>query len=486
MESEFLARISHRHRVFLTRTAVLGRMCGPLCEAVLELPGSAATLAELERSNLLLVPLDRRGQWYRYHHLFREMLLAELHRLEPGVVPVLQRRAAQWHERNGQPAEALEYWMKAGEADSAARLVGSLAFPAYQQGRVATAEQWFSWLEDHGGMADQSAVAVLAAMTAALTGKPGEAEHWAGAAERAAAAGSLPDGSLSIEPWLALLRALLCRDGVERMRADAELAARTMAAGSFWRTAAAVYLAIAHLMAGDPVRADALFEDTAASGRAGGATIGACIALAERSLLAIDAGAWEAGERHLSEARSLARNANLEDYPPVTILHAVAARIALHQGDRPRASAELTRAQRLRPGLTYALPYLAVQARIELARCHLALADFAAAQVLAREVAGVLARRPGLGVFAEQAKDLQAELSRTRGSFTPGASALTAAELRVLPMLTTHLSFREIAEQIFLSPNTVKSQAMSIYHKLGASSRNQAVTRSRELGLLEG
>jgi hypothetical protein len=86
MEAEFLARVSQRHRVFLTRTAVLERMSGPLCEAVLELPGSAATLAELSQSNLLLVPLDRRRMWYRYHHLFRDMLLAELERLEPGDI----------------------------------------------------------------------------------------------------------------------------------------------------------------------------------------------------------------------------------------------------------------------------------------------------------------------------------------------------------------------------------------------------------------
>src|SRR5271165_3310649 len=400
MESEFLARISHRHRVFLTRTAVLERMSGPLCDAVLELPGSAAILAGLERSNLLLVPLDRRGHWYRYHHLFRDMLLADLHRQEPDLIPVLHRRAAQWHERNGEP-------------------------------------------------------------------------------------GSLPDGSPSIEPWLALLRPLLCRGGVGQMRADAELAARTMAAGSFWRTAAIVYLGEAHLMAGDSGRADVLFQDAAAGGRVGGATVGACVALAERSLLAIAGGAWEAGERHLSEAWSLARDANFEDYPPVTILHAATARIALHQGDRPRAIAELTRAQRLRAGLTYALPHLAVQARLELARCHLALSDFAAARILLQEVTEVLTRRPGLGVFPGQAAELQAELSQARGSFSLGASALTAAELRLLPMLSTHLSFPEIAEEMFLSPNTIKSEAMSIYRKLGASSRHQAVTRSRELGLLE-
>ena len=149
MESEFLARISRRQRAFLTRTAVLERMCGPLCDAVLEDSGSAGVLADLERSNLLLVPLDRRGQWYRYHHLFRDMLLAELRRLEPGLIPVLHRRAAQWHEGNAEPGEALRYWMQAGETDSAARLIGTLAFPAYQQGRVATAERWVGWLDDH-------------------------------------------------------------------------------------------------------------------------------------------------------------------------------------------------------------------------------------------------------------------------------------------------------------------------------------------------
>ncbi len=486
MESEFLSRVSRRQRVFLTRTAVLERMSGPLCDAVLELPGSAAILAGLERSNLLLVPLDRRGHWYRYHHLCRDMLLADLHRQEPDLIPALHRRAAQWHERNGQPGEALEYWMKAGQADSAARLVGTLAFPAYQQGRVATSERWFRWLEDHGPTANQPAAAVLAAMISALTGKPGQAEGWAEAADQAAAPARMPDGSASTEPWLALMRALLCRGGVEQMRADAELAARTMAARSFWRPSATLYLAVAHLMAGDPDRADALFQDAAAAGRAGMANLGACIALGERSLLAIARGAWEAAGRHLSEARSLARDANLEDYPPVTILHVVAARIALHQADRPRAIAELTRAQRLRPGLTYALPHLAVQARIELARCHLALSDFAAAQILLKEVTEVLTRRPVLGAFVGQAGELQAELSQARGSFTPGASALTAAELRLLPVLRTHLSFPEIAVEMFLSPNTVKSQAMSIYRKLGASSRSQAVTRSRELGLLEG
>ena len=485
VESEFFARISPQQRVFLTRTAVLERMCGPLCDATLGRRGSAGTLADLARSNLLLVPLDRSGQWYRYHRLFRDMLLAELRRREPDLIPVLHRRAARWFEANGAPGEALEHQMQAGDTDAVADLAGVLGFPAYQHGRVATVERWFGWLEDRGAMETRPSVAVLAAMLAAMTGKPAEAERCARIADRGVTNSSAPDGSLTTEPWLALLWALLCRDGPEQMQADAELARRTMAAGSFFQAAATLYLALAHLMLGDRDGADLLFEDQVAQGRVVGGMIGGCIAFAERALLAIDRGAWDQAGRYLDQARAVARQAHLEEYPAVALMHAVAARVALHQGDPAEAGTELTRAQRLRPDLTYAIPYLAVQVRIELARCHLALPDTAAARTMLHEADEILRRRPGLGVFVQQAKELRAELARAKGNSAPGASALTAAELRLLPMLCTHLSLPEIAEEMFLSRNTIRSQAYSIYRKLGVSSRSQAVATAGKLGLLE-
>jgi LuxR family transcriptional regulator, maltose regulon positive regulatory protein len=158
----------------------------------------------------------------------------------------------------------------------------------------------------------------------------------------------------------------------------------------------------------------------------------------------------------------------------------------MHRADVPAARRELVSAQHLRPLLTYALPHLAVQARIELARVDLALADQAGARTLMREIEDLLKRRPGLGTLADQAQALRAQLAGERGSNVPGASALTAAELRLLPLLPTHLSLPEIAEQMFLSHSTIKTEAMSVYRKLGVSSRSQAVARSRELGLLEG
>jgi LuxR family transcriptional regulator, maltose regulon positive regulatory protein len=129
---------------------------------------------------------------------------------------------------------------------------------------------------------------------------------------------------------------------------------------------------------------------------------------------------------------------------------------------------------------------VAVQARIELTRVHLALADAAGARTLMREIDELLNRRPGLGTLVGHADALRAQLAGKRGLAAAGASSLTTAELRVLPMLATHLSFPEIGAEMHLSPHTVKSQAMSIYRKLGATSRNEAVTQARELGLLEG
>ena len=163
---------------------MLERMSGPLCEAVLDQPGAGVVLAELARSNLLLVPLDRRGQWYRYHHLFRDMLLAELERLEPGLIPVLRRRAAGWCQGNGQPEEALEYSIAAGDVEAAARLMEELYLPVYRQGRIATLQRWFQWLGDRGGIEGHPLAAIWASSVAAVSGRPVEAERWADAVDR--------------------------------------------------------------------------------------------------------------------------------------------------------------------------------------------------------------------------------------------------------------------------------------------------------------
>ncbi|MGO9055259.1 MAG: LuxR C-terminal-related transcriptional regulator [Streptosporangiaceae bacterium] len=486
MESEFLARISRRQRVFLTRTAVLERMSGPLCEAVLDVRGSAATLADLAQSNLLLVPLDRRGEWYRYHHLFRDMLLAELQRLEPELIPVLRRRAAGWYVQNGLPEEALEYSIAAGDIDAAAGLVEKLVVPAHRRGRVPTVQRWLRWLEERGGFEGHPMAAVLAALFCALTGRPVEAERWADVVDRWQYGDPVRPDDPSTEAWAAVMRTFLCRRGVERMSADADEAVRRFAAESFVTPAPAFLQGIARVLCGDLDGGDAALEDGISVGEEVGAHEDVALALCERSLVAIARGEWDQAEALAGQAAAVLRRAGIEESYATPLVCAVQARTAMHRGDVPAARQQLVSAQRLRPLLTYALPYFAVQARIELIRVHLALADLAGARTLMREVDELLRRRPSLGSLAGEAQALRARLSEERGSSAPGASALTAAELRLLPLLSTHLSFPQIAEELFVSRNTIKSQAVSIYRKLGAFSRSQAVARSRELGLLEG
>jgi LuxR family maltose regulon positive regulatory protein len=209
-------------------------------------------------------------------------------------------------------------------------------------------------------------------------------------------------------------------------------------------------------------------------------------ALCEQSLLAIARGDWSQAGILAERADAMLNRAGIEDSFATPMVCAVRARTALHRGDIPAARRELVRAQGVRSLLTYALPHMAAQARIELARVHLALGDTAGARTLVREIDEIVRYRPGLGTVLAETQALRTRLTAERRPGGPGASSLTAAELRLLPLLSTHLSFPEIAAQMFLSTNTIKSQAVSIYRKLGASSRTQAVARSRELALLEG
>ncbi len=471
--------------MFLTRTAVLERMSGPICDAVLELPGSAATLADLERSNLLLVPLDRRGQWYRYHHLFRDMLLSQLYRREPDLVAVLRRRAASWCVRNDLPEDALEYSIAAGDIDTAARLVEKLGVPTHRQGRFTTLERWFRWLEDRGGIEGHPMAAVLAALFFALTGGPAEAERWADVVDHWQYRDTAWPDDPHAKAHAAILRALMCRGGVEQVRADADEAVRRCAAENIVTPAPALYQGLGRVLSGDLDAGDASFEAAISAGEQAGAHETLAVTLCERSLVAMARGQWGQAEVLAGQARAVLRRAGIEESYATPLVCAVHARVAMHRRDVAAARQELVRAQRLRPLLTYAMPQLAVQARIELTRVHLALADVAGARTLMSEVNELLGHRPGLGTLVGETRVLQDRLSDERDASYPGASSLTTAELRVLPLLATHLSFSEIADQLFLSPNTVRSQVMSIYRKLGASSRSQAVAHSRELGLLE-
>ena len=482
LRSELLAHLPAGDVRFLTHTSVLERMSGPLCDAVLEQSGSAEILESLARSNLFVIPLDAHGEWYRYHHLFQEMLRADLARAQPDLEHSLLARATEWCEANGYLETAIGYAQQACDVDRVAQLVERCALSAYLTGRVTTSEGWLHWLEHHGAFERNALVAVIGGVIATAQGRPEQAERFADAAEDAYDR-TLPHGSPTTLAWLCILRAQRCPRGVARMRADAELALRTPARGSRFRSHAMVLLGVSHWLAGDVDQADDLFADAVEEGLELGAHEVTAVALGQRAAVAIGDGRWDEAEHFAERALRVVHRARLDEYPTSAFPCALAARVALHRSEAQRAHELVTRAQRLRPRLTYAIPHLAVQCRLELGRAYLTMADAGGAETMLREIEAVLRRQPDLGTLPSEVDELRASLKTMRAD-APGASTLTEAELRLVPYLTTHLSFREIGERLYVSRNTVRSQAMAVYRKLNVTSRSGAVERAGELGLL--
>ena len=246
-------------------------------------------------------------------------------------------------------------------------------------------------------------LAVQAAFLFWTTGPPAEAERWADVVDRWQNQDAARPDDPPAEATAAALRASLCRRGVEQMRADADEAVRRLAEVNFVAPVAPLMQGVARVLCGDLDGGDACLEDAASIGEEVGAHEILATTLCERSLVAIVRGDWGRAEGLAGQARSVLRRAGLEDSWAMLLVCVVQARSALHRGDAPAARQELVSAQRVRPLLTYALPYFAVQARIELTRVHLALADLAGARTLMREIDDVLQRRPGLGTLVGEA-----------------------------------------------------------------------------------
>jgi LuxR family transcriptional regulator, maltose regulon positive regulatory protein len=474
--SEYLSRIEPERLSFLRRTSVLETMSGPLCDAILERKGSALELASLEQSNLFVVPLDRHRGWFRYHHLFRELLLQELEEREPELVPVLNQRAADWFESQGDAESTLAYSHAAGNEDSAARILSSIAMPVSAAGRVAAVE---SWLERFDGetLERYPAVAVEGSRIHALRGRADEAEAWLTAAERGAAR----DKNGSTKACIEILRAAMCGEGPERMLTRSKSALAELAPEHPWHPWALVVNGTAHLLLGDADRAESAFAGVAA---ASGQPESHALALSERSLLAAGRDD-DLAETLALEAHRLIEDRQLDGYATSALDFAATARALLRHGRWDEARRQLTITQRLAPSLTHAIPWLAVQVRLELGHAHVTLRDRSGASALLAEAQEILVLRPSLGVLAERVAELEREIEAMPQATDGGSSGLTPAELRLLPLLSTHFSFREIGEQLFVSRNTIKTQAISVYRKLGVSSRSDAIARAAELGLVE-
>jgi LuxR family maltose regulon positive regulatory protein len=480
---EVLARQPEQIRRFLLRTSILERLSGPLCDAVLGAQGSAEVLGELERSNLFLVPLDDHRWWYRYHQLFAELLRLELANHEAAVVPTLQRRAAAWHRQAGNVEEAIHYGSAAGDVADVTALVARHWLTYWRRGQRVTVARWLDGLPDAAIIANPP-VAFVAAWIRGYSGASKQAtERWLAAVEDTTWEGPLPDGISSLAFGANLARAALVFDDVGRSAAAGWRALELAGPDSsqFWWMAQAA-LGHALYLSGRAAETRPPLEELArrVSGRVQPYAV--ITALAVLSLLAGDQDDDGAAAALARRAVTVAEEQGLSAEPLSGIAYMALGRALTRRGELAEAEAQLGRALEL-VEIDSMLLHRA-HALLLLGSVRRGGGDHPGAHALFegahRLVEG--ATDPGmLPVLLEQTEREMRSASRRRVEV---AAPLTDRELAVLQLLPTQLSTRAIAGELYVSVNTVRSQAQAVYRKLGVTTRAEAVAHARQLGLL--
>jgi len=469
LEAEYLGKLPGERLAFLTRTSIVETMCGSLCDALLDRTGSAYELEALERDNLFLVPLDRDRDWFRYRHLFRDQLLHRLEQHDAAELPTLHRRAAAWYEAHGDLAAAVPHLVRAGEHGRAADLVESLVLPACDEGRAHDAEALIALFDED--LEHHPRVAMLGAWVHILLGHEAEAVRFGAVAQ--------PENET---PIASIVRATLCQQGPEQMLADSRRALRELPATSPAHPMARALEGVALALLGDLATADSCLRQAADEAAAASATTALATATAQRALVAASLDDQAAAGTLAADALAATPHDGAR-LGGGALERALWARELLRRGSWREAASGLAEADASLASGPPAAPWLAVQTSLEIARARVALRDRAGATDALADAQAVLDRNPRAGALEEQVRQLRG--SAALGKLT-NSNGLTKAELRLIPLLATHLSFREIGNRLFVSRNTVKTQAISVYRKLGVSSRSEAIERATEIGLLAG
>ncbi len=332
---------------FLTRTSLLDRLSGPLCDAILERDGSAEILRHLARSNMLLVPLDRRDLEYRYHSLLQEMLRAELQRQGRHLEAPLHERASRWYAEHDDIDHAVKHAIAAGNRDRAGELIWANTAGYASRGRNATLRRWLAEFSDRE-IAESPALCLTAATTSLSAGDGARVEHWtAAAAEGVKAAPSTPE-SVSLESAARVIRAAgAARDGVVQMRADV-VDAYDLLAG---RQPVAVAVppdsrGTSYHLTGDRQTARTLLEEGSRRGGAAAPHV-QTLCLAQLALISLDESDHEQAYTSAELAMAEVTHFAVADYPTSGLVFAVAALVRARSGRTRDASADLRKATEL-------------------------------------------------------------------------------------------------------------------------------------------
>ncbi len=459
-------------RRFLLETSVLARMSGPLCDAVTGSTGSATRLEELDRRNLLVVPLDARRRWWRYHHLFGELLRHELG--DGDGVAELHRRAAAWHRAQGLGAEAIRHALAAGEHALAAELVAEHWSTAFNRGELATVDAWLAELPPALLVSDER-LWLARLWTAMDRGELVQARALLERAEREA----LP----AVREWAPVLQGLHAFKRGDLGAARAHVADRGLLTGTAFRrtTTRLVRGVTAHAAGEDGASEEFTAAADLAADDANG--LGTAYALGHLSLVAAERGDLATAGAELERLDALvARDRAIDEHFVAFAGELARAEIAQRVGAYERAASALERAVELTRRGAGRLEQAA--ALVELGRLAWARGRRDDARRLAREARRIVDDCPDPGRVARRLAELELRTELRQAAPMTVADDLSESELAVLRLLPTELSNREIGEELFVSVNTVKTHVRSIYGKLRARSREQAVGRAREIGLL--
>jgi LuxR family transcriptional regulator, maltose regulon positive regulatory protein len=482
LRDQLLAHLVPDQVTFLLRTSILGTLSGSLCDAVLDESGSARALGELARSNALLVSLDRGGTAYRHHPLFAEMLRAELRRLDPRREPQLHARASAWYEEHGDIDSAIQHAVAAGDAEQSGELLWRHTSSYIGHGGNDALQRWLDHFNEDQ-LADVPGLAVASAASRLAAGDGDQARHWVSAAIRSVARHPAT-GPRTLDGAAQLLEAVVAEHGLAQMGRDAERACAASSEDPDTRSFAHLLAGVAHHLTGERPRARGALEEGARSSAVTAPHVQA-LCLAQLALLEMDEEDWDAATMLSERARARVEGCGLADYPIVALVYAVSALARSHGGRVEDAHRDLRAAGLLSARLVDFVPWYEAETRVAVARASLGVSDVAGARSVLAGAARLVRRVPESTTLRVWLRETYSQLEAATGSAGDGLT-LTAAELRVLRMLPTHLSFPAIAKQLFVSTNTVKTHVRALYRKLDASSRSEAVARAAAAGLLDG
>ena len=475
---EVLRALSASDTGFLVSASVADELSGPFCDAMLGTSGSARRLQRLAQSTLLL-HRTATGNRFRMHRTLRDVLRAELQRRHPEDVSRLHGSASEWFEATGELVQATSHALASHDLPRAARLTWSQTPLLVAAGQAEVVQERL----DAFGPRQVAAYAYLSLSAAWCALARGDSiDHWLTAAERGDYDGERRGEAESVAAGVAVTRGAAAAGGVQQMTADARLATRLLDPADPLGCTAQLLVALGSYLAGPGEQADAMFAVTARVAQACAAYDVQAVAVAERAMVALDRGDVDAADGHAAAAGRVMGDHGLVSLAVMLPVVCVVAALAADRGAADAHTLVASAAARL-AGAPAIPAWSGVQCRCVLARAYLDLDEPAAARSLLSRAQTMLGSVTDAPVLQEAVEALwqRLQVSPVDG---PGAATLTAAELRVLQFLPTYLSFEEIGRRLFLSRNTVKTQAVAAYRKLGVSSRSEAVERAEALGLI--